>query len=925
MNGFQIGQQALFFHTVLGAVTETITDIRQMPNRPGLRAVFFKHGGTEWACPEDQIQFPLEEQSMTDATTPASATEPKRRGRPAKLKPVPAENPFKVGDEVVAKLADGRPHACKVIGTPSAETLEIEFRDGSRFTRHISEVEAVETDFKKLAQQTRDKMLSFGQKGVTGKRLGSPNLDVLGKPLQPDIQEGHATPEELDGHIYGVPAEVLYRPGTRVLLQTLSEEWEEGIVRELLHQNPNGDCKVEADGAIWLKRFADLRQLDEPQQAASTDSALVVTAPVQEMATPVQEVAQPVTELAAPQVSMAQPVQTIAQPGAGEEVSTDAILAAASADADIPASMENIPAELPGTPVLLNPSDVAPGTLGVVDVPLHQLLKSPCNVRMHYDEAKVQEIAASIKADGQLQEAVGRWNAQGLLEIVAGETRRRAQEWRAEQGETGLTLRVNVKELTDAQALRISAQENMQRNSMTPLEECEAMLRMQEAGDSVENIQATFGYRTAQPVADRILVAKNLATKAREALDNREISLAQAFVIARAPGAELQNSMLRDATSYNPASAQRLAEMLTRGQFLVANAQFDVEASKLEVKRDLFDAFEPYFESKGKALNAQVAWAEDKAEKLRKKGKHAFVHVVLSAERDYRLCFGQSKYEREYDKKSKERGLVLHIHESDGEYTEVSDIKLKASKQVATKKADGTTTTETVREMPASAFEAAHLLKAKALRHSLLGHPQVTLVLTVHALIASYPSYGKAPISDLPAWNSDVTTPEIQAKLTSWQAAIAAGTGSRPGLGNLGGNHNPRFDAEYNAKLYDYLYTLDTPELLDLLNVLVACRIYEPNVADFRKPTAPTFVRLAQQTNANAALAQDFKLTDEWLKRYPRHELVALAEEAGLGRALVEDCGTLKEMRARILEHADALHREGFVPALVRFPEVKAD
>ena len=41
----------------------------------------------------------------------------------------------------------------------------------------------------------------------------------------------------------------------------------------------------------------------------------------------------------------------------------------------------------------------------------------------------------------------------------------------------------------------------------------------------------------------------------------------------------------------------------------------------------------------------------------------------------------------------------------------------------------------------------------------------------------------------------------------------------------------------------------------------------------------------------------------------------------GLGRALVEDCGTLKEMRARILEHADTLHKEGFVPKFVRFAD----
>lgn len=100
----------------------------------------------------------------------------------------------------------------------------------------------------------------------------------------------------------------------------------------------------------------------------------------------------------------------------------------------------------------------------------------------------------------------------------------------------------------------------------------------------------------------------------------------------------------------------------------------------------------------------------------------------------------------------------------------------------------------------------------------------------------------------------------------------------------------------------------------------MAARIYEMGW-NAKEAPAPVFMRVAGLTGANDYLANTFKLTDEWLKRYPRHELVALAEEAGLGRALVEDCGTLKEMRARILEHADTLHKEGFVPKFVRFAD----
>lgn len=770
-------------------------------------------------------------------------------------------------------------------------------------------------DFKKLAQETREKM--------TGKK-NPPSSEAAAESAQVEQPATHmpAHARFQLGQVVGVKATELVTPADQPGWifprgQHLAHWWngEKAMcgreVADGTNIEANSDPSAYADRTCRKCRAALNKQppvqaAPEPAETPAVSDipavindipeALTVATPVHGVAAPIHTIAQPVLEVAQPEFSVEQPQDSIQAP---------------------------IPSELPGTPVLLSPANVKPGTLGVVNAQLSICVKSPCNVRMHYDDTKVQEIAASIKADGQLQECVGRWNSDGMLEIVAGETRRRAQVYRQEQGETDLTLRVHVRDLTDAQALRISAQENMARKDMTPLEECEAMLRMQEAGDTIENIQATFGYKSAQPVADRILVAKNLHSKARDALDNRELSLAQAMVIARAPGDDLQKNMLTSATGYNPASAQRLAEMLTRGQFLVEHAKFDVEAAGLEVKRDLFDAFTPYFESKPKALEAQLAWAERRAEQLRKKGKHAFVDVVLTSDSHHSLTFGHSKYEREYDKKGQGRGLVLHIHEYSGEYTEVSDIKLKAAKTITTTKADGTTTTESVREMPVSAYEEAHVLRARALRHSLLGQTRTTLVLTVHALIANYPYHGKAAIDDTPAWQAQISTPEIEEKLQHWQAAMSAALGVAPSLAYLSGEVYYRDQDAFNLKLYGHLSTLEEADLLDLLNVLVAARIYEPVVNYPKNPPAPLFRQLAQEMDSNSYLASTFKLTDEWLKRYPRHELVALAEEAGLGRALVEDCKTLKDMRGRILEHAEQLYKEGFVPKFVQFTGVE--
>lgn len=569
-------------------------------------------------------------------------------------------------------------------------------------------------------------------------------------------------------------------------------------------------------------------------------------------------------------------------------------------------------ADLPTAP------DIMPGTLGVLHVPLHQLVRSPCNVRNHYDAAAVTDIAESLAHQGQLENCTGRWNAEGQIEIVAGETRRRAWLQLRDEGrvDPAQPVLVQVRELTDAQALAISATENMKRRSMTALEECEAMDRLNEAGRTVEEIQAMFAYRTAQPVADRILVARNLHTKPRELLDRGELSLAAAMVIARAPGEELQLSLTRSAGGGHSATA--LARFLTQGQFLVSHAKFNVEKSGLDIRRDLFDAFEPYFLDKPAALNAQLEWANAQAEKARKKGKHPFV-AVESGDSAYGTLNGR-KYVHNYDDKG--NGLIYFVNTITGEVSTETRYRLKAS-AVQAAKASGQAGADTpTREMPASAFEAAHVYRARALRHKLLGDDHRTLVLTVHALIVSAGgSNGRAALHPTEVWKGTDITPEIEARLQGWQQVLSVALDTTPALAGQPGEllYNPA----QSLRLYDFLVTLDTPELLGLLNALIAGRIYEPHYTDAKQPPAPLYTRLAQEVDADTHLRQEFKFTDEWLKRYPRQELVALAEEAGLGRALVEDCTTQKEMRARLLEHAEQLHSEGFVPKFVRFDEVR--
>lgn len=593
----------------------------------------------------------------------------------------------------------------------------------------------------------------------------------------------------------------------------------------------------------------------------------------------------------------------------------------AQLDAALPAEPTALP-ELPGTPVLISPADLAPGTLGLHAVPLHQTARSSCNVRHHYDPTAIEELAASLRAEGQIENATGRWNADGQVEIVAGESRRRAQLLRQEQGETDLTLLVNVRQLTDAEALSISATENMRRRSMTALEECEAMQRLNDAGRSIEEIQAMFGFKTAQPVADRILVAKNLLTATREALDDGQVSLASAMVIARATGAQLQQELLNWAQCGH--SAKKLGELLTDGQFLVEHARFNVEKSGLAVRRDLFDAFPPYFEDKNDALQKQLEWANAQAEKARAKGKHQFVAVETGTS-----LWGDLNSSRKYDySHSGPVGLIYFVNTSSGKVETTERYRLKASAKAAAVTAGQAESDAPVRAMPESAFLEAHHYRARALRESLLGHPHLGLILAVHGLImggSANGSQGRAGIrlsAEVPVAEPALIPAPLAERLDQLQARVqgipnrSVDEASTVRVGHLRGG----VEAD-SVKLFERLSTWTQADLLDALNTLTAAVTYDwVHYSMAEHPAAPLYSVLAEQTGADALLARDFKLTDEWLKRYPRHELVALAKEAGLELVPLEACKTLKDMRALIVEQAERLHREGFVPSLLRFP-----
>ena len=113
--------------------------------------------------------------------------------------------------------------------------------------------------------------------------------------------------------------------------------------------------------------------------------------------------------------------------------------------------------------------------------------------RTNYDNEKLSELKASIKAKGVLQPILVREHGDEY-EVVAGERRLRASR------ELGLEqVPVIIKDLTDKEALVIALVENIQREELNPIEEAEAYKRLTE----------DFGF-TQEQVAES--VGKNRST-----------------------------------------------------------------------------------------------------------------------------------------------------------------------------------------------------------------------------------------------------------------------------------------------------------------------------------------------------------------------------------------------------------------------------
>ena len=99
----------------------------------------------------------------------------------------------------------------------------------------------------------------------------------------------------------------------------------------------------------------------------------------------------------------------------------------------------------------------------------------PDQPRRHFDEAALDELAASISARGVIQPVIVRPQADGSYQLVAGERR-----WRAAQRAQLHEIPALIRDLDNREVMALALIENLQREDLNPVEEARAYQRLAE-------------------------------------------------------------------------------------------------------------------------------------------------------------------------------------------------------------------------------------------------------------------------------------------------------------------------------------------------------------------------------------------------------------------------------------------------------------
>jgi ParB family chromosome partitioning protein len=151
--------------------------------------------------------------------------------------------------------------------------------------------------------------------------------------------------------------------------------------------------------------------------------------------------------------------------------------------------------------------------------------------RRRFDEAALDELAASIKSQGLIQPIVVRDAGRGQYELIAGERR-----WRAAKRAGLAEIPAVVRDIPPQSALAVALIENIQREELTALEEAGALRRLIDEFKLSQQQAADAVGRSRAAVAN-LLRLLELPEAIRAMLDEGRIEMGHARALLTLPAA----------------------------------------------------------------------------------------------------------------------------------------------------------------------------------------------------------------------------------------------------------------------------------------------------------------------------------------------------------------------------------------------------
>jgi ParB family transcriptional regulator, chromosome partitioning protein len=215
--------------------------------------------------------------------------------------------------------------------------------------------------------------------------------------------------------------------------------------------------------------------------------------------------------------------------------------------------------ELPPAIVSLLSPDGPTRSVGVRIVHIERIEPNPEQPRMVFEQAALDELAASIREHGVLQPILVRPLGPNTYQIVAGERR-----WRASKQAGLATIPALIEDIDDDTALEIAIIENLQREDLTPLDEAAMFDRMiHQHGYSIRKLADKLG-KDKGYLENRLRLA-DAPPEIRELVSLRKDSLSHAYELMKVD---------------DPKKRQRLAAQVARGELTLIKLRDKIEGRR---------------------------------------------------------------------------------------------------------------------------------------------------------------------------------------------------------------------------------------------------------------------------------------------------------------------------------------------------------